>query len=389
MNITKFMILALVLISALIPQTIIASEIKKPVIPVTVQDLSSFAAHGFFYVGGEYAPVAEGKRHALHKHMYVEVYVPKDITKPYPLVLIHGLNNTGANWMSTAEGGKSWMHYFVEHGYVVYVVDQPGRGRSGYIPELDGKLIHPSPEAAEANLTATAKGKIRNDWPQAAKHTQWPGSGQRGDATFDQLFARHISSMASTPTSQAYTRDAGRALLDKIGPAILVTHSQAGPMGWLIADGRPKLVKGIVALEPSGPPLKREGAKTAAGAGGAWGLAHQPLTYAPAIKDSNELQFELHKPRQEGELSGYLQKEPARQLVNLIHIPILIITAEASYHAPYDAWTSRYLTQAGVKNDFVELAKVGQKGNGHMMMYEKNSLEIAKIANAWIEKNVK
>jgi hypothetical protein len=39
------------------------------------------------------------------------------------------------------------------------------------------------------------------------------------------------------------------ALLDKIGPAILVTHSQSGLFGWL-AGGRSPHVKAIVSYEP-------------------------------------------------------------------------------------------------------------------------------------------
>ena len=39
------------------------------------------------------------------------------------------------------------------------------------------------------------------------------------------------------------------ALLDKIGPAIVVTHSQSGLFGWL-AGARSPNVKGIVAYEP-------------------------------------------------------------------------------------------------------------------------------------------
>jgi pimeloyl-ACP methyl ester carboxylesterase len=39
------------------------------------------------------------------------------------------------------------------------------------------------------------------------------------------------------------------ALLDKIGPAIVVTHSQSGLFGWL-AGARSPHVKGIVAYEP-------------------------------------------------------------------------------------------------------------------------------------------
>ena len=75
----------------------------------------------------------------------------------------------------------------------------------------------------------------------------------------------------------------------------------------------------------------------------------------------------------------WLQAEPARQLANLKGIPILIVTGEASYHAPYDHCTSAFLRQAGVKHDFVRLADVGIRGNGHMMMLEKNNLEIARF----------
>jgi pimeloyl-ACP methyl ester carboxylesterase len=48
---------------------------------------------------------------------------------------------------------------------------------------------------------------------------------------------------------------AGVALIEKIGPSVLLTHSQSGSFGWLIANAKPELVKGIVAIEPNGPPL--------------------------------------------------------------------------------------------------------------------------------------
>ena len=44
---------------------------------------------------------------------------------------------------------------------------------------------------------------------------------------------------------------AGTALLDRIGPAVLMTHSQSGTFGWLLADSRPALVKAVVALAPA------------------------------------------------------------------------------------------------------------------------------------------
>src|SRR5262249_56565506 len=96
-------------------------------------------------------------------------------------------------------------------------------------------------------------------WPQAKKPTQWPGDGpnkgRKGDPIFDAFYATQVETLSSNEETQRRNQDAGAALLDKIGPAIVLTHSQSGPFGWLIADARPQLVKAIIALEPSGPPF--------------------------------------------------------------------------------------------------------------------------------------
>jgi hypothetical protein len=63
--------------------------------------------------------------------------------------------------------------------------------------------------------------------------------------------------------------------------------------------------------------------------------------------------------------------------------------AEASYHAPYDHCTSKWLAQAGVKHVFVRLPDIGLRGNGHMMMLEKNNLEISAFLRKWEQENVK
>jgi hypothetical protein len=82
----------------------------------------------------------------------------------------------------------------------------------------------------------------------------------------------------------------------------------------------------------------------------------------------------------------WLQKAPARQLPNLQKLPILILTAEASYHAPYDHCTVRFLEQAGVRSEWIKLADAGIHGNGHMLMLEKNNLQIAEVMSKWLDK---
>jgi hypothetical protein len=73
-------------------------------------------------------------------------------------------------------------------------------------------------------------------------------------------------------------------------------------------------------------------------------------------------------------------------LPNLQKLPILILTAEASYHAPYDHCTVKYLEQAGVHPTWIKLADVGIRGNGHMMMLEKNNSEISTVMSKWLDK---
>ena len=48
----------------------------------------------------------------------------------------------------------------------------------------------------------------------------------------------------------------------------------------------------------------------------------------------------------------WMQKAPARQLVNLKDIPSVVIAAEASYHQLYDHCTAKYLNQAGMKTEW-------------------------------------
>jgi pimeloyl-ACP methyl ester carboxylesterase len=71
-------------------------------------------------------------------------------------------------------------------------------------------------------------------------------------------------------------------------------------------------------------------------------------------------------------------------LPNLAKLPILVVTSEASYHAPYDHCTVKYLQQASVRPTWIKLSDVGIHGNGHMMMLEKNNLEIAAVMARWL-----
>jgi len=110
----------------------------------------------------------------------------------------------------------------------------------------------PSPSEALTPIPGTAP-STHNHWPQSHLHTQWPGSGHPGSPIFSAFYASNVPFLSSTTLSQTLFQNAGTALLDHIGLSILITHSQGGPSGWLLADARPKLVRRIIAIEPAGP----------------------------------------------------------------------------------------------------------------------------------------
>lgn len=226
-------------------------------------------------------------------------------------------------------------------------------------------------------------------WPQAAKHTQWPGTGVMGDPIFDAFYASTVQFNGNESYLQEATQKAGAALLDRIGkPAILVGHSQAGAYPPLIADVRRDLVKAMVLLEPKGPPFREAVFSTTWTR--PWGITDFPITYDPPVNDpSADLVKVTHAAGQPGGVECVMQADsPApRKLVNLVDKPILVVTSEASYHAPYDVCTVDYYRQAGCTEvDHIELANIGIHGNGHMFFLEKNSQEIQAVVEGWIRK---
>jgi pimeloyl-ACP methyl ester carboxylesterase len=350
------------------------------------QQAPPVAKAGYFFVGGKIADA--GGRKVMSGQAYVEFQIPRRQSQPYPLVIIPGAAQTATNFTGTPDGRDGWAQYFLRRGYAVYIVEQPGRGRSGYQPDLNGPQTFPAIKGVEDRFTAPERAVL---WPQAKLHTQWPGTGVAGDPAFDQFYASQVPFVQKPEVTQALNRDAGIALLDKIGPAIVMTHSQSGPYGWAMLDARPNLVKALVQVEPTFPPVHdvdfigapdyfRDGPVARA-----WGLASIPLTYDPPVSDPSQLNFvQQDKPDGPDLIRCWLQKEPARQLTGLQKAPVVIVTGEASFHAPYEHCTINYLKQAGVQPSWIDLGKQGVHGNGHMMMLEKNNLQIAALIDKWM-----
>jgi pimeloyl-ACP methyl ester carboxylesterase len=348
----------------------------------------AIASQGYLFAGGKYATV-NGKE-VMSGQIYAEYQVPAKKTHPYPIVMVHGAIQTGTNFTGTPDGRDGWAQYFLRQGYAVYVVDQPGRARASYQADIEGPQAGPDLVATQQRFTAPEKFNL---WPQAKLHTQWPGTGLKGDPIFDQFFASQVPFVQAPVTAQTLSRDGILALLEKIGPSIVMTHSQSGAYGWPVVDARPDLVKALLEVEPSGPPVRdvdyvgspdyfHEGAATRP-----WGLGALPLSYVPRANAASDLAFEQQAKADAPDLVRcWLQKAPARQLPNIAKVPILIVNGEASFHAPFEHCTVKYLEQAGVKTSWISLGKDGVHGNGHMMMLEKNSDEVAGRIAQWLDK---
>jgi pimeloyl-ACP methyl ester carboxylesterase len=356
-----------------------------PTVPTT-----DIARTGVFYVGGHY--VGGPGKEMMDGAMYVEVFVPTKIRHAQPIVMIHGAGQTGVDWLQTPDGRPGWAHHFLRQGYVVYLTDEPARGRSAYVPEADGPLT--ARTAAQLSQLWTAV-DATSPWPQGARYSQWPGSGVGKGRMHDPIFDDFARTQVQYPASnlERVTVDAYVALLDRIGTrVILLTHSIGGAFGWSVADARPQSVAAVIAVEPAGPPIQAVDTATQVYNGKPnlpWGLTNLPLEYEPAIKDAAELQTELQSgPRTPGRVICYLQSGVPRRLKNLVSIPVLLVSGEAGYHVIFDSCTAQWLNQAGVHTDYVELASVGITGNGHEMMLEKNSDDIAKFFEGWLDRTV-
>jgi len=182
---------------------------------------------------------------------------------------------------------------------------------------------HPFIHGLNDPQAPTFEGVARRIGALGPNHTQWPGAGNAADPAIAQVVASLGQPMANNPITQGVWRSRGAMLLDDIGPAVFVTHADGAVFAWVTAQERPALVKGIVAIEPP------------------------PLTALPAI-------------------------------------PIAIVTADASPAAATDPGLVSTLRGAGAAVEHIRLAEHGVRGNGPMVMMEKNNREALQPVLAWL-----
>src|SRR5256884_2522382 len=116
----------------------------SPLVPLSI------ARQGYFFVGGKYSTVKD--QQVMSGQLYVEFQIPSKQTHEWPIVMVHGGGQSGTNFTGTPDGREGWAQYLLRQGYAVYVVDQPGRGRSAYQADVYGKATQLNPDTTQRRL---------------------------------------------------------------------------------------------------------------------------------------------------------------------------------------------------------------------------------------------
>ena len=318
-------------------------------------------------MGGQAGPGSDARGHVTWKP-----WVPrKDSRYKYPILFVSSPGRRGDQCRPCCKrrtGGPGGPTIFVNRGYMGLHDGSSGARAFGLCAGRATAICFrrgPVPLMEEVWSGARPPSTPQSSWPQASKHTQWPGDGpdkgKMGDPIFD-YFAKTDSQAPTGKDMEQLSADDIVALVDLIHqPVVLLLHSGVAPSGWLAADARPKLVKGIIAAEPVAPPIENA-ERGGTGPGRVWGLTNMPITYDPPIKSASELQT-VREEKAEGPdlIPCWVQKEPAHKLINLVGIPVLNVSGEASYHRPYAHCVAGAAQSSRSKDHVREARRCGNK----------------------------
>jgi pimeloyl-ACP methyl ester carboxylesterase len=315
-------------------------------------DLSSplvIAQQGSFFVGGHniesqnlslvpaYAPTGT----IAVEQMYVHYQSPVN-PKGSALVLIHGCCLSGKTWETTPDGRMGWDEYFVRRGHPTYVIDQVSRGRSAANPSAIVQVKAGKAQAQELPqvFAASQEGawaifRFGPKYPEVFKGMQFPLQAQ--EEFFKQMVPDWLNALPSpNPTVPALSQ-----LAQKLGGAVLVSHSQSGIFPFQTAALNTQGIKGIVAIEPGACP------------------------------------------------------DPHADLKPYTGFPVLVMWGDFVDQSP--RWSPRLklckefvaaTNQAGGHAQLVELNDVGFPGASHMLMQDKHSLKIASWLADWLDQHI-
>lgn len=268
------------------------------------------------------------------EQMYVQYFLPAQRRGAVPLLMWHGGGLTGVEFETTPDGRPGWLDYFVRQGWDTYNSDAVERGRAGWPPPgtFAGDPVFVTKERPFENFRiGTGPGSYSDD---PARRRQLPGS-QFPMEGYDNLIRQQSPRWVTTDEAilRAYVAE-----VDRVCPCVILFHSQAGQFGFRAAQARPDKVRALVAVEPSG----------------------------------------FGEPARAAALQG---------------IPTLVVYGDnidqdarwPTIRANGLRWVETQ-NAAGGKAEVLQLPSIGIQGNGHMMMMDRNNLQVAGVIQDWLAK---
>lgn len=310
------------------------------------------AEQGSFAVGGTVLRDSAG--HTYHgDHAYVFYQKPVDARR-YPLVFAHGVGQFSKTWETTPDGREGFQNIFLRRGFGVYLVDQPRRGNAGRSTET-------------VTLTPAFDKEV---WFNRFRVGIWPDYFEgvqfsRDPEALNQYF-RQMTPTIGSVDFEVYS-DAYAALFERIGPAIFVTHSQGGPVGWQTLL-KTRNIRAIVSYEPGGG-----------------------------------IPFPVGQVPEEGRVLTLSKKTegievPMDVFLEYTKIPIVVYYGdnlpETDERPEIYEWTRRLhlmrrwaemLNERGGDVTVIHLPEVGLHGNTHFPMSDLNNKEVAELMFQWLE----
>ncbi|MBX3254878.1 MAG: alpha/beta fold hydrolase [Chitinophagaceae bacterium] len=331
-----------------------AQDVKKRA-PLMIEEQGSFAIGGTVITNpGTFDPIKrtpEGQ--TFHgDHVYIFYQKPVNARK-LPLVFWHGIRQFSKTWETTPDGREGFQNIFLRRNYSVYLIDQPRRGNAGR--STMQATIDPVPD--EQTWFGTFRIGV---WPDYFPGVQF----SKDPETLNQYFRSMTPSIG--PIDIGVNVSAISELFSKIGPAVLVTHSHSGGMGWLTAI-KNQNVKAIVSYEPGSGFVFPEG------------------EVPPPVASS----------------AGALEAKGVSKddFLQLTKIPIIIYYGDFIPEKPdpnpgTDGWRARLemarlwaatINKYGGDATVVHLPETGIKGNTHFPFSDLNNIEIADLMSKWLK----